>query len=265
MAFHFDADQLDKGEFDKHEIIRHCSRSNSRRIVVSELEGGLSVIQLSERHVVKCGFGVKENEANNQIRAFHLINPEVIRIPRIYGFFSDNRNGYIIMEYMVGVPLHKVTDPFPYAARFATVLSHFSQIQSSKPGPLMGGFAQGILWQVGSIAPTSIEEIENYYNTKQFKFGSSKIQLKSYPLILCHLDISPRNILILVDASLCLLDWATAGFYPRIFERCTIQLNIRGKNHWNTRLLELIETLDTEENNQAQLLQHAYFLSERYT
>lgn len=39
---------------------------------------------------------------------------------------------------------------------------------------------------------------------------------------MCHLDIAPRNLLYLADGSVCLLDWATAGFYPRFFEVCVL-------------------------------------------
>ena len=37
-------------------------------------------------------------------------------------------------------------------------------------------------------------------------------------LVFCHLDIAPRNLLRQEDGSLCLIDWASAGYYPRLFE-----------------------------------------------
>jgi len=50
-------------------------------------------------------------------------------------------------------------------------------------------------------------------------------------LVLCHLDIAPRNILWLDedDGALCIVDWASAGYYPRIFEWCSLDI-LRGKD-----------------------------------
>ncbi|KAH8727388.1 kinase-like domain-containing protein [Phaeosphaeriaceae sp. PMI808] len=246
------------------EIVQYCLRSNPGRDVISEFEGGLSVIKISEAAVVKCGFGVTHLEAQNQLQAYEIIDPTIIRIPRVYRFFTHGLAGYIIMEYIKGQPLSSVGDPASYLQAVAHVLKHFEQVLGDKPGPFHGGLAHGQLWLDESIAPATISDIEEYFNQRQLKL-LPKLKLASYPLVFCHLDIAPRNIMVLEDGSLCLIDWATAGFYPRLFERCALRLNTRKKDDWNAQLLELLDILDEGEMSQAQLLEQAYYLGQRYT
>ncbi|KIV98464.1 uncharacterized protein PV09_09730 [Verruconis gallopava] len=247
----------------ENEIIQHCSRDNPNREIVSELDGGLSVIKISEDAVIKCGLGVNEFEAANQKLAYEILNPTIIRVPRVYRFFVCGVNGYLIMEYIKG-RLLSTLGPDAYLERMANVLKHFESVQRSRPGPLHESLAFGQLWlDYDPIAPTSIELIENYFNTRQLK-KSTHIKLAGYPLVLCHLDIAPRNILVLDDDSLCLLDWHSAGFYPRLFERTTLRINVRNNYDWNANLLGLLDDLDEEEELQAQLLQRAYNLGQKY-
>lgn len=246
------------------EIIQHCSLSNPNRKIISELKGGNSIIQLSEDAVVKCGFGVTKLEAQNQKQAYKIVDPAVIRIPRVYRSFTDGLVGYIVMEYINGQPLSSVKDPNIFLEAVAKVLKHFEQVRSDKPGPFHGGLAYGPLWlDYDSIAPATISDIEHYYNERQLE-RSLKLNLTKYPLVFCHLDIAPRNILVSEDESLCLIDWATAGFYPRLFERVVLRLNIKQKDDWNARLIDQLDMLDEDETSQAQLLEQAYYLGQRY-
>jgi hypothetical protein len=112
------------------EIIRHCSRSNPDRNVISELEGGLSVIRISEDAAVKCGFGVTLFEATNQQQAYEMLNPAIIRIPKVYRFFTSGADdGYLIMEYINGQPISSMPDPDIYLEPMAKVLNLFEQVQ----------------------------------------------------------------------------------------------------------------------------------------
>ncbi|KAF2248726.1 hypothetical protein BU26DRAFT_564427 [Trematosphaeria pertusa] len=246
------------------EIIQHCLRSNPDRDVVSELDGGLSVVRISEDAVVKCGFGVSQFEAANQQRAYEILDPAIIRVPRVYRFFVRDLNGYLIMEYIDGQPVSSTMDPDAYLQPMAKVLKIFEQVQRAKPGPFHKSVAFGQLWlDYDPIAPAAVSDIEEYYNKRQLK-NSTHLNLAGYPLIFCHLDIAPRNILVLGDGSLCLIDWNSAGFYPRLFERTALAINVRAENDWNTKLLALLDGLDEGEKSQAQLLERAYYLGQRY-
>lgn len=62
----------------------------------------------------------------------------------------------------------------------------------------------------------------NLYINKRLKFRSDSIDFASYPLVLCHGDVSRWNIILKEDGSLCLVDWGYFGLYPRFWELATI-------------------------------------------
>jgi thiamine kinase-like enzyme len=62
--------------------------------------------------------------------------------------------------------------------------------------------------------------MEAWFNVRLLDI-KTKISFAGLDLVFCHLDLFPRNILWLDNQPPCVLDWASAGFYPRIFERCS--------------------------------------------
>lgn len=69
------------------------------------------------------------------------------------------------------------------------------------------------------------------------------LNIQDCELVFCHLDIAPRNILWQKDGSICLLDWESAGYYPRLFEFC-MQCILEGiGGNFNTLLLEQMRPL----------------------
>lgn len=242
------------------EIVQFCRKPDL--VKVGQLGWGLRVIKISEDAVVK--LGVTRCEAANQHLAYEILARFNIPVPQVYRYFDSGRTGYLIMEYIDGQPLSTIENPDMYLEPMAKILKVFEGVQRDKPGPFHDGLAEGKLWMSHwPIAPATIADIEKYYNTKQLK-NSTSIKLSDYPLVFCHLDIAPRNILVLEDNSLCLIDWNSGGFYPRLFERTGIDINIRGVDSWNTKLLKLLDELDEGEKCQAQLLERAYYLSVKY-
>lgn len=69
------------------EILQHCLLSNPNREIISELDGGLSIIRISKDAVVKCGLDVSRFEAENQQHAHDILNGTIIRVPSVYHFF----------------------------------------------------------------------------------------------------------------------------------------------------------------------------------
>jgi len=92
----------------EQEIIQHCLRSNPDREIISELDRGLSVIRISEDAVVKCGFSVSQFEAANQHYAYHILDPAIIRVPRVYRFFVDGFKSCLVMEFIEGQPFSSI-------------------------------------------------------------------------------------------------------------------------------------------------------------
>ncbi|KAI1667294.1 Protein kinase domain containing protein [Pyrenophora tritici-repentis] len=244
------------------QLAAHCHRSNPNRDIIHELLGGHSVIRMSNDVVVKRGFGVLQEELLNQMCAYELIDQTIIRVPQVHRFFEIDNIGYII-DYIDGEPLNLVEDTDTYDA-ISKILAYLAQIRSDQSGPLGGGRAMGNLWLFGNwIAPTSSSEIEEYYNLRQLRLHE-KLEINTQDFSTCCFDLASRNILKQRDGSLTLIDWSSAGFYPRFFEICALRINIRKQKDLNSQLLRLIEALDEHDEQQAELLEKAYYLSERY-
>jgi hypothetical protein len=66
------------------EIADLCSESNPQRNIISVNNNAfaLSVVKISDTAVVK--FGADETEANNQRIARSLLDPNIVRVPKVY-------------------------------------------------------------------------------------------------------------------------------------------------------------------------------------
>jgi serine/threonine protein kinase len=221
------------------------------------------VVKLSEKAVVKFGIGVKEEEATSQRKAYELIDSNIVCIPLVYRFFTKGQYGYIVMEYMEGRVLEPVEDSL-LIDRITHILAYLATIRSSIPGALGGGASAGILWSEHSEEPFlhTIKDIEIWFNRRLSK-KDPKLVFCGSELVLCHLDIAPRNFLLLQDGSICLLDWASAGFYPRIFEECVLRITRGLEGSFLSNGLKL-EGLTDEEEVQIKSMIQAYSNSVRF-
>lgn len=223
---------------------------------------GRRVVKISEQAVIKNSIAVTEAEANNLKMAYRLLDPNIVRVPRVYRFFTDGKRkwygerGYLVMEFIKGRVIDPLEDP-ELIRRIAHATAHFAEIPGRIPGPLGGGGSRGLLWPLGdTILINSTRELERFYNSRLGP-DSARLTLTSYQLVLCHLDIAPRNILWLDDNSFCLVDWESAGFYPRFFEICVQRVNYRKDGDFNRLLLESMEGLNEKEEADAMLILQA--------
>ncbi|KAI9841869.1 MAG: hypothetical protein M1837_000339 [Sclerophora amabilis] len=228
--------------------------------------GGNQVYRISDRAVVKFGYGVTEKEADNQRRAYELVSRDIVRIPRVYRFFTDEEDvdtGYLVMEYIEGTVIEPLENP-AYIEKVARVLAHFATLRGDIPGPLGGGPSRGLLWPENEdLSFESVEAMEEWFNSRLLPH-ESKLSFASCELVLCHLDIAPRNLLWTKDGSLGLVDWASAGYYPRLFEFCT-QWVIEGKDgKFNTLVLDAMENLSDREEAQKWPVLRAWSNHQRY-
>jgi thiamine kinase-like enzyme len=83
--------------------------------------------------------------------------------------------------------------------------------------------------------------------------------------VLCHLDIAPRNILLCDDGEIFVLDWASVGFYPRIFELCSQMIMGRKDGKFNSLVLNAMQDPDEDERSQLELLLMAWRGMQRYS
>ncbi|KAK9850830.1 hypothetical protein MYU51_011403 [Penicillium brevicompactum] len=225
-------------------IITSCANALPDNVIS---QYGKRVIKISDHQVVKYGPDVTKEEFENQRIAHELVDSRIARVPRVYDFFVDERGwGYIVMEFMKG----KVIDPLDDVSliqRIANMLNHFATLRYDIPGSIYGGPCRGLLFpEFEELVFNSLDQMEDWFNSRLFAHNPT-LDLQGSELVLCHLDIAPRNIIWLEDGSLCLIDWASAGFYPRLFE-FSMQWILDGKDgDFNSNLLELVEPLSDHE------------------
>ncbi|PVH70794.1 hypothetical protein DL98DRAFT_521423 [Cadophora sp. DSE1049] len=241
------------------DIVQRCH--HPERQIIGGLPYGNLVVKLSAELVVKFGPGVSVEEADNQRRAFELLNCSVVRVPRVTDFFtrtdSGRTTGYLVMEYIDGDISESVTSY--QIDQIVKILSHFSTIQCPHPGPLQTGVSRGLLWQdSGKPNFETVKQMELWLNLRLPRV-KSKLALERYPLVLCHLDLAPRNIIWLKDGSVCLLDWASAGFYPRFFEICLLKIMKGAHGNYETTLRDRLENLTDDEEAQMLLLEQSFY------
>jgi thiamine kinase-like enzyme len=167
--------------------------------------------------VVKFGLNVTAEEASNQTRAFELLDQAIIRVPQVYRYFNVSKqgshdSGYIVMEYIHGKVYGEEESPNDaQIEKTAQILKYFSTIEGERPGPLKGGISRGLLWRDnGKPDFGNVQQMERWLNVR-LPDVDAKLRLEQYPLVLCHLDLAPRNFVWLADGSVCLLDWCSAG------------------------------------------------------
>ncbi|KAJ5757736.1 kinase-like protein [Penicillium nucicola] len=217
---------------------------------------GKRIIRHSDHHVVKWGPDVTKEEYENQRIAYELVDNRIARVPRVYDFFLDVRGwGYIVMEFIEG----KIIDPLDDASviqRVASVLDHFDII--------FLGACRGLIFpETDDLVFDSLDRMEKWFNSRLFAHNPI-LALQGCELVLCHLDIAPRNILWPEDGSLCLLDWASAGFYPRLFEFCVQWIVDRKDGDFNSLLLQLVKPLSDYEMAQKDAILCAWRNIQKY-
>lgn len=150
---------------------------------------GNSIVKLSEMAVVKCGVAVREEEKNNQRRAYELVDHSIVRVPFVYQVFTQGGLGYIVMECMQV----RVLKPIEYLSlidRIAYVFAHLAKVHSSIPGEIGGGKSHGIFWSKDDEPSLqTIKDLKTWFNRRLLK-QDHKLVLGGSGLVLCHLDIA---------------------------------------------------------------------------
>lgn len=243
---------LPEADFQPASIIACCANPSPENIIS---QYGKRIIKIFDHQVVKWGPDITKKEAENQQIAYDRVDRRIVRIPRVYAFFffSDEQGwGYIVMEYING----KIIDPLEDKSaieKVARVLDHFATLQQHNvPGPLSGGPCRGLLFpDTEDLVFNNLDGMEKWFNSRLFAHNP-KLNLQGCELVFCHLDIAPRNLLWQEDGSLCLVDWASTGYYPRLFE-FSAQWIIQGKDGvFNSLLLEFMNRNPLPDHEMAQ-------------
>ncbi|GAD97280.1 hypothetical protein PMAA_102290 [Paecilomyces variotii No. 5] len=80
------------------DIVRLCPHADAEN-------GGCSLEKISGNVLVKYGWSVTNDEAANQIYAYTQSQGTKIRVPEVYRYFQKSGIGYLVMEFIDGIPL----------------------------------------------------------------------------------------------------------------------------------------------------------------
>lgn len=238
----------------------HLCRSCPESQFIGGSKYGNRVIKISDDLVVKFGPGVSSHEAMNQMKALELVDSSIVQVPRVHRFFTDNSGwGYILMDYIEGRMIDSVSEH--HVEIIANILRHFRSITRNLPGSLSGGPSTGILWpDTNDLTITNVSQIEEWFNSRLFE-GQGQVTFQPCDLVLCHLDIAPRNIIWKDDNNICLLDWASAGFYPRILEHISQCIK---EEAFNTRVLHAMDPISKLEMEQKERICQAIYNNQKF-
>lgn len=207
----------------RKDVLAHCSAS--QRETLSE-EGAMPEVVKMGDIVVKHG-NVNVAEAANQHKAYELLDPAILQVPRVLDFFIiEEDEGYLVMEYIVGSETDFTNSNVVRVV--AQALKHMHTFRGPLLGPVSGGDWKGLLWEdQGRISFEKVEDFEQHLNGRLLDCAPG-FQLSSGDLCFSHLDVAPRNIIMTPSGVPCLLDWASAGYYPRFMELCACRINAAG-------------------------------------
>ncbi|KAI9888493.1 MAG: hypothetical protein M1814_006884 [Vezdaea aestivalis] len=246
------------------ELFAFCAHPPEECILCNAPYGN-KVIRISSQAVVKFGVGVTRIEAENQSKVYELVDHRIVRIPKVHRFINDNENrGYIIMDFVDGEVLEELEEP-QRIATIAYILDHLASFNRTVPGPVAGGSPYGLLFfpDEGEAPFNTVEELEYWWNHRLLP-GETAAELQGIELVLCHLDVAPRNIIWKEGEAPCLIDWASTGYYPRLFEFCVQSIVEDRDGRFHILLLNAMTELRSLEARQIKPVLQAWSNMQRY-
>jgi aminoglycoside phosphotransferase (APT) family kinase protein len=235
------------------EIIALCESSDAT--LLSSPGYSTKVVQILPSIAVKHGFRISRQEFINQQIAYERLDQTIIRVPAALRYIGRGDYGYIVMDFVPGTPL-LVTDAERYSEQLGSILCYLHTIQGGTiPGPFNGGPVQGAMWpDTEETHFESLTELEEWLSRRLLEDGK-RILLQDYALVMCHNDFVPRNIIKHED-TFTLIDWSSAGYFPRFFEYLCPQFSFLDAPFY-TALKPHVESLSEIEDNSIELVTKA--------
>ena len=248
------------GALSDREIIEFCVAASSKDIISGHRLGNL-IYKLSNRLVIKRGGGVTETEAENQRRAFKLLDPNIVRVPEVYRFFTYRGEGFLVMEFVEGKVLEQLNDV--HYEKLAIVLSHFHSIHGKFAGNLQGhGSLYFCPFPDEGVPAMNTLQMEQWFNSRRRKNSPPRVCFQNSELVFTHRDLAPRNLIWQDDGSVYLLDWSTAGFFPPSVEICSQRGGIDPV--FNDRLEMIIQSISSVDHVEIDGILEAWSNCTRY-
>ena len=228
-------------------------------------QGGAVVARVHNAALLKYGPEVYLSEAQNMQQVQKSIKQ---RVPAVINAWEEVnqedgevvRTGYLLMEYIEGRTVSEIWPCLGIQARrdiygqIEEFLHQLHEIQMVSPGPIGGGLSRGPLFTDYGAGPfRTKEEITAWFNERlricQF-FHRAPLTQPLFSnqfdeLVMCHMDIAPRNLILDDYGRVWVIDWAHAGGYPVYFDQAV--LICTGDPNFADGLLEIMGDGFTEE------------------
>ncbi|KAI7460556.1 hypothetical protein KC367_g8928 [Hortaea werneckii] len=239
------------------DVIRHCKGLNKGCEAAYATD--TRVVQYKD-YAVKFG-KVSVEEAENQLYACENLDPTIVKVPQIHGYFTVAGIDYLIMQFIAATN-STINFDEDSVNDIARIVVHLHSIQRDRPGPLQGGNdCRSMLWRDDVITIASRKDLETTIsrrlNGEDFRIGES-------PFVLNHGDIRPENF-IKSNSEWYLCDWEYASFLPRTAEIASLRHGFATTKEEHTIKLRIaddvhrIKPLDREESSQVDgFLTYAY-------
>lgn len=231
----------------ENDLVDFCIQRGEEDALVAGVHGAI-VVKVTDSIVVKWGWTVTAAEAEMQEFANKNLDPDIVRVPRVYRFIQDDSGrGYLFMEYMSGQNLADLDINDDIISRVAKIVEHLGQIQApeQKPGPISTDQGpRGYLWGDDGVrnAFESVTDLNDWLN-RRLALRHDSVDISPCPLVLCHMDLCRRNMILGEDGTVNLLDWGHAGFFPRFYEVATLSCLNPYDGDYEKPLIGAVESL----------------------
>ncbi|KAK6351874.1 hypothetical protein TWF718_005019 [Orbilia javanica] len=226
------------------------------------------VVKISDEACVKFGWGVHPEEGENLRIAGEILNSSnIIRVPKFYRYFKKGMSGYLVMEYIEGrQPTESEYNDL--VDKIMTVIRQFRDVRTedNKPGSLAGGISRGYFWNSDYPNFQTTQQLEGWMNRRIHRsLPRVSFEGPGQELVFSHLDLTSRNIIRKDDGTLYLIDWESAGYYPKSFELAALKMVNVNSTQFDRKLQDaLAEDLGPEGNLQAECITDAWYKADCY-
>jgi serine/threonine protein kinase len=222
--------------------------------VLSAQQCSNKVVLIMDSLAVKFGHYVTAEEFKNQQAAQQRLSADIVNVPRAYRFVQKEAVGYIVMDYVDGKTLDLVSAR-NMAEELGKVLNYIHRQEATIPGSLGGGPVSGVLWpEHEEVEFSESDDLQLWFDQHSPSSGH-KLDLRRHALSMCHLDFNPRNIMVNGNG-IYLVDWSSAGYFPRFFEHILYQFIPQDLGFFNLPLSDKeLESAQTA----LEILQHSQF------
>ncbi|KAF3920971.1 hypothetical protein ABW20_dc0101438 [Dactylellina cionopaga] len=188
------------------------------------------LVTLSDDALIKSGPHIYD-EAENLKAASNILNPTVVKVPKVYRAFEYEGTQYMVME-RIHARIVPDEETELLVEKVFSIVKYLWTLEHSVPGPLVGGMCKGSWWAGESPKFETLEELENWANGRLpddggvFKVGKRE-------MVFCHLNLVAGNILVKAGngpMEVYLVDWENAGWFPKGFEVARMEIAAARRN-----------------------------------